>query len=407
MLIEKLRNWLVSFRNYLNPKLGSVCVYESTFPLKLVLDRWKFRPLALVLIFCFFYYFVLFFWNIINGTAFTPEIIEWANSNSILGNYTQSFFKQSYSGQSFKPLIVDNTHTVFSFVLMPVGILIGYYFFKTANYTLTNVYKEEIIVFQEASENEYIENMQKQYRKPIYLIISILFGLLMLFTFIYMSHEASLSNWWGSSKYGFMGYYLALMMSLVAYFAFNYMFILLHTIKVIQNLMSNPIHPRPFHYDKCSGFGILGKLIFFIYFSVGWGGIIIFTVYFLGYFGLENMFIFYFVIIIYTLITPILWLMPARIIVNKLKNEKRLLINRIEKEAQQNFDNLRMQYIDSSFGDDLDERLTKVERAQKILNIVENTPVWPFNIKLIQTIIIGNLIQIIAFVLTILSFIRG
>jgi len=404
--ISKTIKQLHNFKAYFVIKQTGVCVYRKIFPASFILDRLKISSWAAAILIWFFYYVGVLIFNIFNGTAFTKEVVNWINNHAILSPLTSSIFWVKAGYPELRAVILDSTHTVWSFFLTPIGVIIGYYFLKAVNNTFSNICELGVVKIPEKRIKKCTNEIQSRFNKPIYTVIAVFLGILMFGTFIYMAHRNDLKYWWGHCQYGYSGYYLGFAMGFITYAAIYVLFIMWETILSIKYLMSYPIVPRPFHPDKCGGFSQIGKIIFLLYALVAWAGVAIFTVYTMGYFNLENTLTFFLVITIYTIVSPILWLTPTMFVVNKLRYEKTKLLHSLESNLHKDYEHVREQILIDPMQRNIDISLEKIERAKKIFSLIDDMPIWPFNVQRIRTIVVGNIIQIGAFIMTLFSFMQ-
>lgn len=291
------------------------------------------------------------------------------------------------------PFFSDKSHFAFSaFVILP-GSIIAFYLLKKIPLLLSEFVDNEIITSPEEEVNKLFYRFQKKSDSIFIHVLFVIISLVGFFIFIGFTRGENFIMWWGNVEYGWAGIYFALIIFVMLYHGLFILYISYLFVIFIRDLMKFHIKLRPFHPDNCNGYKPLGNIILILFGLSIVVAIAVFIVLFLGFLDLQKTVFIWFLIMGCLGLTPLLLLLPSYFVVSKLKAEKNKLLQIIERRMNQITGELEKQLIDDEgvgYHDKIDD-LLKVKDSFSIYNDIT---VWPYNIKLIQTIVLTYILQI-------------
>lgn len=387
------------------PQQIEIVPYRNIFPATVFLDKLRWPDWKIAVFVWFMYYGVTFIISLFEGIAIPGSWVVWLEKS--VGWRTASSLKFIVNHPGVIVVIQDRTHNVFSFFLVPIGGIIFLKLLRTSKDMFQGIWDTGVISASEEERSWFLFKLQRNFERPANNIIAVIMGMIMWGTFVYMSNRDSLVFWWGHRNYGIAGYYLGFAMGVLTYVAVYFGIVVLEIVRGICNLMRFPVIARPFHPDRCGGVSTIGRTLFLIYLSVAWGALTIFVVYWLGYFGLERTPTFAVVIGFYGLLTPITWIWPTLAVTKALRREKQNLLSLTARSLHEEYEVIRNKVLAGDIGEEIDLHLELIERTRRVYDLIEEIPVWPFDIRRIQAIVIGNVLQIGGFLVAVISLFKS
>ncbi len=361
--------------------------YKNLLLIKLLLNKLKLHPIIIGLIVYAGYYFGTMFLSGFGKVLFTPEHFD----NYFVPAVFKDFLATNTTPDCTLAFLKDKSHFAFStFVVLP-GSIISIYFLNKLAFFLRIFVENEIITSHINRVNGIFEKFQKRIGNIFIHIIIIIASILGFLTFFGFTRSADFIYWWGNINYGWAGIFLAFLIGFMIYHALYILYISYLFVRFIKEMMSINIKLRPFHPDACNGYLPLGNIIFILFGLSIVVAIAVFIVIYLGFLDLQKT-VFIWVLILGCLtLTPILLLLPSYYVVSKLKSEKKKLLLIIERRMNQITEELEKQLIDEKNIANIMDELLKIKESFSIYNEIS---IWPFNIRLVQTIVLSYILQI-------------
>lgn len=374
-------------------------IYRSDILLRLIFDKLHISPLMLGILAVLSYYGGVFVFNLIGGTAFPYEWLNGLRDVPVFGALAEVLpFKEVPA-----PVITDLTHTVFSTVIVFLGAVWFRHFTNTVPATFEKLFRDQVFEFDQRTYELWISRVQQGYNSRRVKVTCFLLATPVLVTFLLMTHNAGLSYWWGYHEYGFAGYYLAIIVSVAAYYGFFAIFATVTTIRAIRTLKGYRLCLRPFHPDECSGLRPLGDLIVLIYAGTIIVGIGLFTTQFLGYFGLEGSVLMWLLIAGYLGIVPLIFISPTASVRHVVKEAKKEELPILESKLQRCYEKIRSkiegEHLDYEFRKQM-EQFGKLREVQKVIGEISE---WPFAANIVWSTVAIYLLQIVIALLPLLG----
>ena len=363
--------------------------YSNLVFIRLLLDRFKLNPILIGLLVYVAYYFGTLLLGCFSKVLFPPTNLE-GYSIPFFQNYIKDFTNQ----QCTLALLADKSHFAFStFVVLPGTIFAMFFLRKLPRYLIEFV-DNDIITSPVNEINHLFEKFQKRIKLMYVHIFIIIISIIGFVIFLRFTSNPDFSYWWGSINYGWDGRYLALMIAIMLYHGLYILYIAFLFILFIRDLMTLQIKLRPFHPDTCNGYQPLGNIILILFALSVVVAIAVFIVLYLGFLELQNTMFMFGLIVGCLILTPLLILLPSYFVVSKIKSEKNKLLEIIEKRMNKITTELEKQLIDDegiAFHDKIDELL----KVNDSFGIYSKINIWPYNIRLIQTIVLTYILQIV------------
>lgn len=236
---------------------------------------------------------------------------------------------------------IDLTHLNFTVIACGIGSYLVYRYWQMVPSAFSQV-QANCIVKESADNYHSILQKSQIVISSIWLKLLMLVGFLVCAaTFVYITVLLRPSHWWGSINYGYTGLALAVMISTL--FAFGiYGLVVLNMVTILmKRILSQGINYRPLHADGYYGLKPFVNLISMNFVLVLLGGMMIFSTYYLGYFGLERTPFMYGAIVIYIVGTFLIVTHPLLVVIKAVGTARSDALCRLEKEIESRLKRLR------------------------------------------------------------------
>ena len=205
-------------------------------------------------------------------------------------------------------------------------------------------------------------------------------------------------EWWGSQEQGYAGLVLAAGTVWVGY-ALSWACVnaLLGYWTLTRVLRRGAVH-KPFHPDRCGGFGPLGDLILLVYLGVIVLAVCFGLVYYFGYFGLGYSAIFILAGVGFVLCAPLLLFLPIRAIVKPVRADRDVVLRQIGVRQEELLNRITDRIEQDAESPLLQADLSMLEDLEKAAELTRSANVWPFNVRTTRSLILAYGVQVAAVV---------
>jgi hypothetical protein len=195
-------------------------------------------------------------------------------------------FVEPPSSGNFVSLSSDFAHFNFSVLTCLVALPLGYAFMRRI--------PEEFRMYFGSSTadcSEFLARLRSRLALRLNAALAVGFALLAGSTFVWLARSdgAEAVRWWGNSRFGGAGYYLAFGQAVFCYYAMWGFIFLLILNRSIRDAAAATTVFHPFHHDGYHGFQPLARLIAWQAGLILIVGTALFSTFYMGYFGLEQL----------------------------------------------------------------------------------------------------------------------
>lgn len=187
---------------------------------------------------------------------------------------------------NFVPLLSDFVHFNFSVLVCLVALPLGYMFMRRIPAEFRTYFGSST-----ADCSEFLAKLRSRLALRLNAAFALGFALLAGTTFVWLARSDSpeATRWWGNSRFGHAGYYLAFVQAGFCYYAMWGFIFLLILNRCIRDAAATITVFQPFHHDGYYGFQPLARLIAWQAGLILIGGTALFSTFYMGYFGLEDL----------------------------------------------------------------------------------------------------------------------
>jgi hypothetical protein len=136
--------------------------------------------------------------------------------------------------------------------------------------------------------------------------------------------------WWGQSESRLAGEYFSATIGLIVYFGTEAMVAVLTGVVMLNLILRHRyVKPNVFAQDLANGLSPVGNFVLTSFFTSLVGSVAIFIILRLGYFGVENLFVVWFLIIVASTFIPLATLAPMYSAINLISECKHSILQNI------------------------------------------------------------------------------
>ena len=287
------------------------------------------------------------------------------------------------------PAFGDPVHATFSISVIVAGGLFGVAYLHSAPTILSVLAFDSGLQPSRGQYDEVIAFVHSATSSAWFYLLPVVGVVAGVSSFQWLSHLAHLSQWWGNASHGSAGTVLSLNIGFVIGVGMLLGEVMALITSALYRLFLSPMNLRPLHPDGCGGFTPLGVFSIVVYCIMLCGAVGFATVYFFGYFGLENTALFWGCVLIYlvavfaVVFAPLIWF-AARV-----GDEKKRVLRQLEKNFQRRI------------GRDVctlrsHREIPAMEDLLALYAVYEKHPLTPFGGRTLLTMVGSYMVQVAA-----------
>lgn len=287
------------------------------------------------------------------------------------------------------PAFGDPVHATFSISVIVAGGLFGVAYLHSAPTILSLLAFDSGLRPSRGQYDEVVAFVHSATSSVWFYLLPVVGVAAGVSSFQWLSHLAHLNQWWGNVSHGSAGTVLSLNIGFVIGVGILLGEVMVLITLALYRLFLSPMNLRPLHPDGCGGFTPLGVFSIVVYWIMLCGAVGFATVYFFGYFGLEDTALFWGCVLIYlvavfaVVFAPLIWF-AARV-----EKEKRRVLRQLEKNFQRRIGRDVCTLPSHS-------EIPAMEDLLALYAVYEKHPLTPFGGRTLLTLVGSYAIQVAA-----------
>jgi hypothetical protein len=292
----------------------------------------------------------------------------------------------------FVPLLSDIAHLNFSILICLIAFPLSYKFFQVVPAELHRYFASGAPKADSAWVLTFFVGIQQSVARRWHLVLAAVFGILSGLSFVVLARSGNpeAQRWWGHSTFGLAGYYLAAAQALCCYYTMWGVQVLLIINRHILIASERIQRFLPFYSDGYYGFRPLAQLLLWEAVIVLLGGLALFSTYYLGYFGLEKMFLMLLSMMLFTVGTGGILGWPVIGLTKHVRDLRRFAIEAIEPRMHK----ILHGFIQGDVGRSERESQDELASLISLHDALKTSRTVPFGFASFNTVILGYGVQV-------------
>ena len=288
--------------------------------------------------------------------------------------------------------LTDKTHFLFA-VIISIGAALATHVVRLFDVTMIELRDDGI----PRAGDEVLSGSYKYYRGLAthrrFRALSMLLALATLAIFLYITRADGYTYWWGSSKFGYAGYFFSVIAALMVYWGSRAIILIGLGSIMIARIVRFPLILRPYHADGCNGLSPMGRQIILMWMFALSLAFAIYVTLSIGYLGIEKTAVIWIIALLASLTIPALAILPLISALSSIREAQKTRLANFETLLHGLLDQAEQHALQSD-PDATGECVEKLKNLQEAQAIILSANVWPFNPKALVGILIVNTVQI-------------
>jgi hypothetical protein len=328
----------------------------------------------------------------LSRTLYSPDMLKpTADPIGFTGRLSRLALFEAPRSDYFVPFLKDFTHLNFAILVCLIAYPMGYGFILAIPREFQTFFDSGVPDISSDWASDFLGRFRRSVASRWSVLMAAIYAVLAAGTFVMLARSGipDAQRWWGNTKFGLAGYYLALVQGLSSYSALwgFTLFIVLN--RHIREATERVRVFRPFHEDGYYGFQPLARLLAWQAAIVMAVGVALFSTYSMTYFGLEKSFLILLSMLAFTITTGIALARPLYAMTMHVRRLRENAIRGIEPHMQQLVDGLAEGGGGAASANSRDE----VTPIMSLYSALRACRTIPFGLASLNTVILGYLWQ--------------
>lgn len=362
--------------------------------LRITVEKLKLGPLHMGILGFILYYGVTFIINLIQGTAIP---VNWINGINTLPypNTVTNFIAQLVPVTKISsPMLTDIPHLVAG-IMTGLSLGVGTHAVNEAEEFAKYLKREKLFDAKPQDYDNLVIRFNKACRNLWPRIVAIAIGLSVLIVFVSLASSPLHKAWWGYRTHGIAGYYLAVILAWWVYFAVWAAMCVLLSYSIYWDFLKN--HScviRPSWPDGSNGLRMWGDIILEALLCSLGVGLVLYSVYKYGYFGIERTPAYWIIVFLYLGFLPFFLFASISPLVSNVQKSKLRELDQLARKIQMKHRTALMYIETGDLSKSYFKLIHEIEQLREHFRIVDGVSIWPFNMRLLQTWVVTYLLQV-------------